>query len=81
MKRQTEIEKAVQTWASQHPQPDEPALRTGFGILTPRQMAAAIQGKTGAGKLLLRMIQQTAAKSSLQEVMATLEGPTVTRSR
>jgi hypothetical protein len=49
------LKDAFNTWASNHPKPNEPAIASSSGEISPRQFARDIQNETPAGKQYLEI--------------------------
>ncbi|MBS1828600.1 MAG: hypothetical protein JST93_25065 [Acidobacteria bacterium] len=65
---------AVERWADGHPSPEVPAIRIlGRGAMTPKQVASALREQTGAGALLLQVLENAVAESSLEEVLESFD--------
>jgi hypothetical protein len=58
-----QISDALQVWVEHHPAPDEPVLSVAnFGQLSPRELSAAIEQGTPAGRFVESMILFGAAQ-------------------
>jgi hypothetical protein len=68
------IVRAVKLWADQHPEPDQPALMSGLGVFSPRQIAAEVTKKRSrVGRFFVDMIAHSASQLSLKEILQAFE--------
>jgi len=64
----------IDQWAARHPAPDKPALLTGMGLFSPRQIAAAVRTDAPVGRLFVKMLVHNSENLPLVEVLKRLGG-------
>lgn len=68
-----DIKALIDRWATTHPTPDEPALITGAGVFTPRQIAEAVQAGAPIGLLFMKMwASSPPQKNSFEKLQITV---------
>jgi len=72
----SKISQTVERWAARHPQREKPVLMTGMGFFSPRQLAEEVKAKTPTGRLFVKMIENSARRSSLDKILSAFEGKT-----
>ena len=76
MDGETEVRlmQAVEKWAEGHPAPDVPAIRIlGQGAMTPRQVVEAMRDRSPAGELLLQVLENAVAETTLEDVLGSFD--------
>jgi hypothetical protein len=71
------LKDAFNTWASNHPKLNEPAIESFSGAISPRQFARDIQNETPAGKEFLKIFEYAINNklATVDEIVADFTAP------
>jgi len=70
VKEEQDLETALTIWLNNHPEPDKTFITAGVhGKFSPRQLVDEITRETEAGKFFIKVIEHSAKKHGLNEII------------